>query len=362
MLDRTQAPVAQGIPITPILQSEKHVFSNGLNLFALSASTFKTIKFEVSIPRSYETTNYALVYLTTRMLQEGTKHLSSEQISNKIAANGAFFEISVSNDYINLELYCLRPFFKGLLSLVYSIIYSPSFPEKEFENLKSRYVQQFLNNIEKTSYLASVHSKLLLFGSHHPYTTNISLKEIQTIDIESVKGYYKSYIQNVIPQLFLTGEFGEEEVKMIEKVFGPLGSESLNEFFQQKPQGFIGEKFIEKENAVQNTLSISTKSVLRTHQDYHKLVVTNEILGGFFGSRLMKNIREDKGFTYGIYSRLVSLKNDAYLHIGTDLKLEYVVPCIEEIKKEIQILKTDKISESELYIVCLLYTSDAADD
>jgi len=353
LLDRTKAPAMQVIPSIPILDIDKSKLSNGVDFFSLAQPSFKTISFEVCIPKDYSRSrNYALGYLATRMLQEGTNNLDSEQIAEQIAANGAFFEVNYSNDYISLQLYCLQPFFEDLLHLVYHILYSPSFPDKEFENLKSRYIQQFQTNIEKTSYLASVHSKQLFFGQDHAYTTNTSVQDIETIQLEDIKDYYQQVILAAKPTVYLTGEFGHKEIDCVEEIFGKgVINESYNHALERQTQKSVGERFIHKENAVQNTLAIVGSSVLKTHEDYHKLMITNEILGGFFGSRLMKNIREDKGFTYGIYSKVVSLKHDAYFYIGADLKPSFVSPCIDEIKKEINVLREEKVLAAELEIL-----------
>jgi len=352
LLDRTKAPAMQVIPSIPILDIDRSILNNGIDLFSLAQPSFKTISFEVCIPKDYaRSSNYALGYLATRMLQEGTHSLDSEQIAQQIAANGAFFEASYSNDYISLQLYCLQPFFEELLHLVHDILYQASFPLKEFENLKSRYIQQFQTNIEKTSYLASTHSKQLLFGQNHPYTTNTSLENIESIQLEEIKDYYQQLILKSKPTLYLTGEFGRSELKCVEEVFGKGDVNEEVYSLDVVTQRTVGQQFIHKENAVQNTLAIVGKSILKTHEDYHKLMITNEILGGFFGSRLMKNIREDKGFTYGIYSKIVSLKHDAYFYVGTDLKPDFVSPCIEEIKKEVKTLRNEKISAEELNIL-----------
>jgi len=352
LLDRKKAPKITEIPSISILDVKKETLNNGLNVLSLKQESFNTLKFEISIPKRYDvSTNYALGYLTTRMLQEGTESLTSEEISDKIAMNGAFFEVNYSNDSISLQLYCLQPFFKELLHLVYDILYRPSFPNAEFENLKSRYIQQFLTNIEKTSYLASIYSKQTLFGEGHPYTVNTAISDIETIQLEMVKEYYQKAILEAKPVFYLTGEFGENEVNYIKDVFKQINFKEDQYSLATQELNQFGERHIHKDNAVQNTIAITAKSILKSHQDYHKLVVTNEILGGFFGSRLMKNIREDKGYTYGIYSRVIALKYDAYFYIGTDLKPAFVAPCLEEIKKEIHILRNEKVSSSELDVL-----------
>jgi predicted Zn-dependent peptidase len=96
---------------------------------------------------------------------------------------------------------------------------------------------------------------------------------------------------------------------------------------------------------------LGTQIINRSHPDYQKFLVTNEILGGFFGSRLMKNIREDKGFTYGIGASVNVFEHEAYMVIGTDVKKEVANQTFEEIEKEIKMLQTTLVDEEELAIV-----------
>ena len=91
--------------------------------------------------------------------------------------------------------------------------------------------------------------------------------------------------------------------------------------------------------------------ISRTHPDYMKLRILNTVLGGYFGSRLMLNIREDKGFTYGISSSVIGLKEDAYLSVSTQTGTEYVRPLIEEVFNEIERLRKEKVPEEELKMV-----------
>jgi zinc protease len=111
------------------------------------------------------------------------------------------------------------------------------------------------------------------------------------------------------------------------------------------------EHFLEKEEALQSAIRIGRRTINRSHADFPGLQVLNTILGGYFGSRLMANIREDKGYTYGIGSASVSLKNAGYFFIASEVGAEVCSKAIDEIDKEIEILKTQPVPDDELVLV-----------
>jgi predicted Zn-dependent peptidase len=106
-----------------------------------------------------------------------------------------------------------------------------------------------------------------------------------------------------------------------------------------------------RDDALQSSIRLGIKSINRKNKDYFKFSIMNTLLGGFFGSRLQKNIREEKGFTYGISSSLVPMYRSGYWAVGTDVKNENVAETISEVKKEMQILKDELVSEEELSLV-----------
>jgi predicted Zn-dependent peptidase len=108
--------------------------------------------------------------------------------------------------------------------------------------------------------------------------------------------------------------------------------------------------YIEKPESIQTSIRIGKRTINKGHKDYFDLLLLNHILGGYFGSRLMKNIREEKGLTYGIYSSLNTFLNDSFFVIGADVNKENQQITIEEIKNELKKLREEKISDQELII------------
>jgi zinc protease len=214
-------------------------------------------------------------------------------------------------------------------------------------------LQNLRVNKEKTSYLATVEFRKGLFGGDHPYGQSQNEAELEGLKLEQIISHFNRFIKNSQYRVVLAGQVREAEIEIVKAY---LGKDNAN----TEPAVALRDTFVEyagkeiliqKEDGLQSTIRIGRRLFTRHHSDYFKMLVTNEILGGYFGSRLMKNIREEKGLTYGISSHLVTLRNDGYFMIGTDVKKEFTQQTIDEIKKEIYKLQTEPIGEEELQTV-----------
>jgi len=153
----------------------------------------------------------------------------------------------------------------------------------------------------------------------------------------------------------VAGKFEEQALYgLIDRFFGQLALQpssfvSLSQTLVPETQK--GEYLHKMENQVQSSIRLGHISIPKNHPDYEELQVLGTLLGGFFGSRLMKNIREEKGFTYGIYGGFYGMKEKGYFMVSTDVANEYVDATLEEIYKEIQRIQNEKVTEEELQVV-----------
>jgi predicted Zn-dependent peptidase len=130
---------------------------------------------------------------------------------------------------------------------------------------------------------------------------------------------------------------------------GPLKKSGINKFEINGNENRYG--FVEKKGAIQSAIRIGSATINKKHKDYNGLLILDTILGGYFGSRLMKNIREDKGYTYGISSSLVSMYQSGYKIIATEVGKKYTRKTLDEIYKEIRLLQTRPVELHELQVV-----------
>jgi predicted Zn-dependent peptidase len=262
---------------------------------------------------------------------------------------GAFIEFNPGFDNSSISIYGLTKHFQKIAELLSEIIQSPKFDETEFETLKSKEFERIQLNEEKNSYLSSIELRKNIFGANHPYGNSATLSETESTTITDVKGFFNSnfddfeiFVSGKLPETFetqLNGFFGANSIRHVSKRNHDLNQDSGK-----------GSNII-RPNSVQSSIKIGKPLFRRNHRDYVKFLVTNELLGGFFGSRLMKNIREEKGLTYGIFSHIYSLNNEGYFSVSTDCKGDFAQQVIDEVLKEIETLQSTPVERNELETV-----------
>ena len=351
MLDRTKAPEFRKITTIDIQKAKTIQLSNGIPIHFIDGGTQPVIKLEFMVHSGkwFESMEGAS-FFTARMLTEGTAKLSANEISNTFDKFGAFIDVIPGFDYINLNLYCLGKYFDQLVPLLYEMFFNASFPDRELEILKNNTIQEIKVKDQKNSIVAIKKFRDLIFGSYHPYGKSLAEEDIAKIDRDILLNHYSKIFRNN-PEIILSGSIEDGYIKTIDQYFGrePYG---LNyEANKIKPFQQPGDLLIQKEKSAQSSIRIGKLLFNKNHPDYLKMIVVNEVLGGYFGSRLMKNIREEKGYTYGIYSRIMNFKYEGYFVIGTDVKKEFTRDTIAEINKEIAKMQQEPINDEELEMV-----------
>lgn len=352
MLDRTTPPAYQEIGDFHLLKTKTVHLDNGLPVHVLSAGKLPILRIELIFSKqAVERVKPSLPFFTLKMLAEGTKAYNSQQITEYVDQYGAFLDFNQGQDRVGMSLYCLRRYLPPLLALLRSMLTSPTFPESELESLKHVTKQNLLINQQKNTYLAGRKFRELLFGASHPYGMSLSEEILNQIQVSDLRQQYQEMIDSQYFDITLAGEKSEELIPQINQYFGqhqvqksPLANDASQEFPDSKGLKHL----VERPESIQSTIRIGRLMFSQTHPDYFYMQITNEIFGGYFGSRLMKNIREEKGYTYGIHSTLTMQQQVGFLTIGTDVKSEFVEATIAEIAYEARRLQTELISEAEL--------------
>lgn len=350
MLDRKVAPSFKPITKVNIPEIYSENLPNGRKVYFRNDDAVEVFKIELVIKAgSWYTDQYNLIGLTLKVLNEGTRKKTAHELAEAIDFAGSFTEFSPGFDRSSISFYGLSKFFEQNIQLLSEIIHEPLFDQGQFDSLKKKEVQKLELNLEKGSYLSSVGLRTSLYGNGHPYGRQNTVEEIQAVELEQVKAFYLSNFSDF--DIFVTGKLPEGFLSLLSKEFG---QSKIKLVAEKKHQSVvIAEKKVEvrKTTFIQSSIKVGKRLFNRTHPDYMKFMVSNELLGGFFGSRLMKNIREDKGYTYGIYSHLYSLNNDGYFNIGTEVNGENEQATLEEIFKEIGKLQTELVDKTELETV-----------
>ena len=353
ILDRTLAPDFQAIQSVNIPQVQHHTLDNGLSLHVVNVGEQPIIRLELIFEAGtwYEPAN-GVSFFTMKMLSEGTTHHTSAQISEFFDQFGAFTEFGQGMDRAAFTLFGLTKHLSALLPMVQELLEEAIFPTKELADLKRISAQNLRVNLEKTAHVATQTFRKQVFGSVHPYGKNLTFEAIEAINTADLKAFYEHIVKNRPFSIFMSGMIGEQEIALINKYLGCLTIKPAEPFFQETGTCPAPEQnFVEKQESVQSSIRIGKQLMTRQHPDFYKMVMLNEVLGGYFGSRLMRNIREDKGFTYGISSQVAPLSRAGYWVIGTDVKKENTNQTIDEIRKEIKQLQTELAPADELETV-----------
>ena len=221
MLDRTEGPQVKALTSFPLLKAHTQKLSNGLPLHFLKSGSQDVVKIELV----YNAGNYyeplsGLAFLATKMLNEGTKSLTSKALAEKIAYYGASIELYPGNDKVSVSLIALTKHLPYLLPVINEMLKDSMFPEENFENLKRIQSQQLLVNLEKTSYQAAGLFKKNIFGENHPYGYFLDLETINKLSLSDTQAYYNGKIRENSFEIIASGMINDGVIKDIDRIFG----------------------------------------------------------------------------------------------------------------------------------------------
>lgn len=347
MLDRKTAPAFQKNNFFELIKPERTTLSNGITVLVVPGGEQEVVKIELIIKAAkWQETQAGVSYFTAHLLQKGSATKNSFQISSELDQYGIHLEISPGFDFTSITLYGLTKHIDRFFGLLFELLTQPSFPETELQQTKDIYIQGLKINLEKTSYLASRNIRQVLFGNDHPYGRDAQIQDVERIQRENLSDFHQRHYSNF--DIICSGKVTDSLVASLKKTFSAVRvSPSLNNAVPKTGEQ-ITSTYLEKENTVQTSIRLGKRMISRIHPDYPALLLLNHLFGGYFGSRLMKNIREEKGLTYGIYSSVTSLQHDGFLSIGADVDKGNRELTTQEIKKELKILRTQQVGVTEL--------------
>ena len=239
------------------------------------------------------------------------------------------------------------------LPVISDLLCNSTFPEHEWEIMRSNRLQKYTVNLGKVGFVAGKRFQELLFAGT-PYGTSFDENDYKSLQIEELKNFYSQNYSPTSAKIFLSGKIDSHVSQLLEDTFGQLSGNGKFLPAIEIPQlsnSIERKQFIPKDDAIQSAIRIGRRLFSKNHPDYFGMKVLTTILGGYFGSRLMTNIREDKGYTYGIGAGIIPYCSDGYFYISTEVGSDVCALALTEIYKEIELLRNELISESELELV-----------
>lgn len=324
--------------------------NSALKLFSLEAGTLPVCRLELVFDAGLaKQVKIAQASFTSSMLSEGTQNKTALALAESLDFYGSYFQTRSNADDCVATLYCLDKHLKNCLPLFLEALTDSIFPQKELDIQKKNAIQKLVVNEKKNSYLCRKHYYKNIYGEEHPYASFSEKKDIEDLSREDLSSFYSKNIIGGLKYALLSGKFSEANQALIIEQIKQAGFTNVTNPSVSKPVTTkSGQHFYEKKDSVQSAIRIGKISISRNHEDFRKLQFLNLIFGGYFGSRLMKNIREDKGLTYGIYSVLEPLKDASNWYIDSEINNKNREQGITEIYKELDNIRRVEIPEEEL--------------
>ncbi len=352
-INRTIQPQIETVDKLNHVNSTVSHLDNGVPFYQIDAGTQELIKLEFIFKAGlYYQSKKLVASITNKMLSLGTHSYTAFDIAEIIDSHGAYLDTNVDKDNATVVIYCLNKHLPNLLPLLHEIIYKPVFPKKEFDILVNKSKQEYSINLEKVKYIAAVNFTNLIYGNSHPYGLMAEKDDFDNILVSDLKKFYTKYYTQQQCTIIASGRIPKNILSLLNTYFGEDRKSAIVETTTNHFDDYFPKKHkIVKAGSMQSAIRVGKPLFNRLHPDYNKLSILNTVLGGYFGSRLMSNIREEKGYTYGIGSSLISMQESGFFSIVTEVGGKFTDAAIQEIYKELQKLRTEKIPEAELRLV-----------
>jgi zinc protease len=353
MLNRTIAPPFREIDTLKLLQPGKLVLANGCPLYYFNSGEQDLVRIEFifnNLP--FDKHKSLLNAAVNTMLIDGTSEFTAAQIADQVDFYGAFLQPEYGYDQSQLTLYSLNKHLHHILPVIKAVLTDAVFPEKELQTYIRNQQQKLKVNLEKNDFVARRKFNKALYGDTL-YGLSPELSDYEKLQREDLLNHFKKQYQPSNCTIIIAGKADESLLKLVQETFGYQWADDgiisiPKPEFKPSAELFTLE---EKPEALQSAIRIGIPTINRKHEDFPAFQVLNTVLGGYFGSRLMANIREDKGYTYGIGSGIVSLKHTGTFFLASEVGADVCRDTFKEIEKEIRLLQTELIPEDELALV-----------
>jgi len=349
MLNRTHTPKLQEIDKIDFVKPQIFDISKEVKLYFMKEVPNETARLDLYFNAGSIKGDVGIASFVNGMLLSGTKDKTSVQINNEIDALGGFFESGVSNENAVVTVYSLRENVLPILQLLRDVIQNLEFHEHEVEELVSDRRQKFRVNMEKVSFLAQRGFQQRLFNDT-AYGRVASESDFDDISVAKLKRYFNDNYLNGLNKVVVVGDLTQDEVDQIIDLTGSWASKTPN-VFEKDIKNLKGSTHIVKDGAIQTAIRVGRILFNKRHEDYNDFQILNTILGDYFGSRLMSNIREDKGYTYGIGTMVAELNETGYFRISTEVGKDLKESTLKEIQFEIERLQNELVPKEELDLV-----------
>jgi predicted Zn-dependent peptidase len=352
--DRYTPPVARKLEPVTLREPEKYTLPNGIPVFQYNSGSQELVRIEMIFKAGswYQEEPFTAM-AANLMLQEGTAKRSAAAIAEALEYRGAYFETTAEKDNAYITLYTLNKHLEFTLPVLEEIIKEAAFSANEFGIMAGKQRQSLVVNQEKVNYLARTRFNALVFGREHPYGAYVNPEDIDELRLHDALQFYRDFYHSGNCSIMIAGKVPPELEGMLLRHFGGSdwnGRHPQRRVWKKNPEN-SSLQFISKPGALQSAIRIGRELFNRSHPDFTGMRVLNTVLGGYFGSRLMRNLREDKGFTYGVGSAAIPLHETGLFFITCEVGADATRQALDEIHNELAALRSSAVKKHELDLV-----------
>lgn len=354
MIDRTIPPVFNGVKNISLIKPEHQALKNGCQVYSFNSGEQDLVRIEwIFSNLRFNPANPLLNVAVNTMLTDGTSQHTAAQIADKVDFYGAFLQVDYNYDNSQVTLYTLTKHMAQTLPIVKEILTDSIFPQKELDTYVRNQQQKLQVSMQKNDFVARRIFNRALNGDTI-YGLSAEPEHYKALTQESMLAHFKQMYQPSNCTLVVAGKVEQQALVLLTNLFQDDWENADTPADTTQPEVTTSaERFLytEKPAALQSAIRIGMPFINRTHPDFPAMQVLNTVLGGYFGSRLMANIREDKGYTYGIGSGMSAFKQTGAFFIASEVGADVCKAAVEEVRKEVELLKADVIPDDELSLV-----------
>lgn len=361
MLNRHTPPPIQPTSLD-FRKPVQRVLRNGIPLHVIEAGQLDAVRIDFVFSAGQWHQDHKLQALfACRMLREGCRGYTSAEFAERLDYYGAWLDLSVAMNRTFVTLYTLKKHFATTLELVHRMLTEPSYSEEQFRIVCDNNKAQLMVNLQKGDVQAMRALRRSLYGEEHPCGKQVTPEDYDALQLAHVVDFYHQHYGSRTCRIYLSGDIDEPLLAHVESLFGMAewGSGEKVESGKWRDESYchLDENYplsslnLQLEGAVQDSIRMGCLLIDVNHPDYLPLRVLTAVLGGYFGSRLMKNIREEKGYTYHIGSDLVTNTAQVMFLIHCEAQAGKAEEVIGEVHREMLRLQSELIPDDELRMV-----------
>lgn len=346
-------------PNIEIADAEQLTLKNGMRLYLLPTEDFAVMRLSLVFRAgsSRQIVPFS-ASATANLLAEGSEQMSAREISEQLDFHGSYFDVNTDRDYVYISFAMLSKFVTETLRVAEELLLHPTFPEEEVETYRLKRKQRLQIERQKVDVRAREAFARAMFGEEHPYGHSFEERAYDNLQREDLVAFYRQHYTAANGFAVCSGRIGEKERAALCALLEQFPTAEPTPRPDFPPIRQQREVRLRHEGAVQSSIRIGRLLFPREHPDFVGMQVVAAALGGYFGSRLMQNLREEHGYTYGVISAMVNFEREGYLAIATQVGNEVTEEALREIYTEIERLRTEPLSEEELQLVKNIMTGE----